>query len=211
MYLGNQGLVAIIIASKFLQDDCPFLLGAIKANNSSPLPFQAHLRWAHDLPPLTIQASIPPIEQLLERGMDRFQENILKSVHKHSFSSIISKLSLNFLHNLLKSYASPSSKVWLYVCLVIPSFRMASNILSSTLCTRLGLLHPTIRSFSQCICGQAIDLTWIHVFRYAQGGERTVTHDAIRDSFTSIVKDVKFQVLRKQTHVLLMPSLQSSQ
>jgi hypothetical protein len=33
------------------------------------------------------------------------------------------------------------------------------------------------------------------------------THDAIRDSFTSIAKDVKVHVLHKQTYVFAMPSL----
>jgi hypothetical protein len=51
MYLGSWGLVAQIIASKFLQGGRPFLLGAIGANISSPLPFQTHRMWAYDLLP----------------------------------------------------------------------------------------------------------------------------------------------------------------
>jgi hypothetical protein len=42
-YLGSWGLVVLIIAFKFLQDNYPFLLGVIRANNLNPLPFQAHL------------------------------------------------------------------------------------------------------------------------------------------------------------------------
>lgn len=41
--------MALIIASNFLQDGRPFLLRAIKADNLSPLPFQAQFKWAHDL------------------------------------------------------------------------------------------------------------------------------------------------------------------
>ncbi len=52
-YLGSWGFVAQIIASNFLQGGCPFLLGAIRANISSPLPFQAHCMWAYDLLLLT--------------------------------------------------------------------------------------------------------------------------------------------------------------
>jgi hypothetical protein len=36
--LGNWGLVAPTIVSKFLQDGHPFLLGVMGVNNSSPLP-----------------------------------------------------------------------------------------------------------------------------------------------------------------------------
>jgi hypothetical protein len=52
MYSWSWGLVTLIIASNFLQNNCPFLLGAIRVNNSISLPFQA-LRWAHDLLLLT--------------------------------------------------------------------------------------------------------------------------------------------------------------
>jgi hypothetical protein len=44
-------------------------------------------------------------------------------------------------------------------------------------------------------------MTWIHLLCCAHGGERTATHDAFQNSFTSIVRDVEFHVLRKQTHV----------
>jgi hypothetical protein len=60
--LGSWGLVALIIASKFLHDGYPFLLGAIKVSNLGPLPFQAYLKWAHDLLPLVAQIFIPPFE-----------------------------------------------------------------------------------------------------------------------------------------------------
>jgi hypothetical protein len=38
-YLRNWALVAHVIASRFLLDSCPFLLGAISASNSGSLPF----------------------------------------------------------------------------------------------------------------------------------------------------------------------------
>jgi hypothetical protein len=57
----------LIIASKFSPNGCPFLLGAIRDNNSNPIPFQAHLRWVHDLLPPTTQTSILPFEQLSKR------------------------------------------------------------------------------------------------------------------------------------------------
>jgi hypothetical protein len=63
-YLGSLGLIALIVASRFLQNDHLFLLGVIGANSSSPFPFQAHLRWAYDLLLVTFQTSIPPFEQL---------------------------------------------------------------------------------------------------------------------------------------------------
>jgi hypothetical protein len=141
--LGSWGLVAPIITSNFFHNDHPFLLGAIRANNLNSLPFQAHLKWVHDLLPLATQTSIPPFEHLLERGKSCLQKNISKNMHKHSFSNIISKLSIDCHCVWLKSYVGPSLGVRLSSHLIIPSFNMASNIFSSTLHTKLGLPHPT--------------------------------------------------------------------
>jgi len=45
-----------------LWDICPFLLGAIKANNLVPFPFQVHFKWAYDLLTPAAKTSIPPFE-----------------------------------------------------------------------------------------------------------------------------------------------------
>jgi len=84
---------------------------------------------------------------------------------------------------------------------------MAYNILSSTLCIRLGFPPFIAHVFIQCICGQPIHLTRIHLCHCAHGEEHTGTHDAVRNSFASITKDVGFYILREQTHVLLALSL----
>jgi hypothetical protein len=95
------------IASIFFQNSCPFLSRAIGDNNSNPIPFQAHFKWARDLLPPTTQISILPFEQMLKRGMNRLQESISKSMHKHSLSNIISKLFLDCHHVQLRSYTCP--------------------------------------------------------------------------------------------------------
>ncbi len=127
-------------------------------------------------------------------------------MHEHLFSNIISKC-----HRVwLKSYVGPSLNVWLYAHLVSPSFKMASNIFASTLRTKLHLPHPMTCDFFLCICSQAINSTWLHLCCCAHRGERMATHDVVWNSFTSIIRDVRFHVLCKQLHVLSTPSLQSS-
>jgi hypothetical protein len=79
---------------------------------------------------------------------------------------------------------------------------MDFNIFSSTLHTKLGLLPLMTHGLSQCICGQSINSTSIHIFCFVHGRKCTSTHDAVRGFFTSIVRDVRFHVLHKQTHVL---------
>jgi hypothetical protein len=131
-----------------MQNSCPFLLGAMKANNSNPFSFHVHFKWAHGLLPLATQTSIPPFEQLSKKGVDYLQKNILENMHEHSFSNIVLELSSNYHHALLKSCVGLSLGAWFYACAVIPSFRMAFDIFSSPLCTKLGLCHPMVHGLS---------------------------------------------------------------
>jgi len=50
----------------------------------------------------------------------------------------------------------------------------------------------------------------IHLFHYVHGGERMALCDVMQNNFVIIVRNAKFDVLQKQTHVLLPPTLQSS-
>jgi hypothetical protein len=59
-------------------------------------------------------------------------------VHKHSFSNIVLKLSLDCHHIQLRSCAGPSFSAWISTYPIIPSFWMGSNIFLSTLHARLG-------------------------------------------------------------------------
>jgi len=100
--------------------------------------------------------------------------------------------------------------MWFSTHPIIPSFRMAFDIFSSSLCTKLGLLHPTTCCLFRCICNHAINLIAIHLFHCVHGGEHTTTHDVIRNFFASIARDVGLHVMRKQTHVHSTSSFQSS-
>lgn len=126
-------------------------------------------------------------------------------MHKHSLSNIISTLFSDCHHVWLKSCASLGSSAWFSTHPIILSFKMASNMFSSTWRIKLGLPHPTTHGLYGYICNQPIDLTRIHLLRYVHGRKCTTTHDGVKDSFTSNIKHVKFHVLCEQTHVLPMP------
>jgi len=51
--------------------------------------------------------------------------------------------------------------------------------------------------------GNTIEAMGIHLFCYIHNGERIASHDVVRDAFAFIVKDARFHVLQKQTHVFL--------
>jgi hypothetical protein len=75
----------------------------------------------------------------------------------------------------LRSCVGPNLSASVSVHPIVPSFQMASNISSSTLCTRLDLPYPMAHGLFWCICGQAIDLTRIHQLCCAHG-ESTQPH-----------------------------------
>ncbi len=73
-------------------------------------------------------------------------------------------------------------------------FHLALNIFFIALCTRLGISHPLILGVSHCICSQPLDPMGIHLFHGVHGGERTGSHDVVRDVFATIVRDMGFHV-----------------
>jgi len=209
-YLQSLGIITPIITSKFLQDGCPFLLGAKR--QIVQIHFHSRLTLG-GLVTFYLQLLKFPSHHLsnYKKKVDCFEENILENMLKHSFSSIVSELFSNYHCAWLKSYAGSGLGVWFFAHPIIPCFKMAFDIFSLTLCIKLGLPHPKACGLSQFICGQAINLIGIHLLHYVHGGKRTTTHDAIQDSFTPIARDVGFHVSHEQTHVLPMPTLQSSQ
>jgi hypothetical protein len=139
-----------------------------------------------------IQACILPCKQLSKIETHCFQEKTSESVHENSFSSIISKLSFDFHHIWPRSCIGPRLNLWFYTCPIILYFIMAFNIFSLALCIRSGFPHLMAGGFSQCICGQPIDSTWIHLLRCVHEGEHIATHDAVRDFCAPLLRMLGF-------------------
>ncbi len=73
--------------------------------------------------------------------------------------------------------AGPSLSAWLFIHLVIPSFRMVYNIFLLILHIRLSLPYPTTRGLS------TINSIRIHILHCVHEGKCTTTRDVIWDSF----------------------------
>jgi len=133
--------------------------------------------------------------------MVQLQDSISKYLHHHTFSSMLSnKISEAHCAQILSCFG-PGVNVWLIAQLVFPVFRLPSLVFSITLCTRLGLPHPSITNIPRCVCTHPIDLMGIDFLCCAHGNERTKTHDVIHDTFVAITRDVSFHVGREQLHV----------
>jgi hypothetical protein len=76
-------------------------------------------------------------------------------------------------------------------------FCLALNFFFIALHIRLGISHLLILGVLHYICSQPLDPMGIHLFHGAHVGEKTGSHDFVRNVFTTIVKDMKFHVSRE--------------
>jgi hypothetical protein len=136
-----------------------------------------------------VTASVPPIEQLVEKGIDRLHDNIFKKLHANSFSSILFYLHLDSHCTHLKFCAWPKVGAWLSPRQIIFS-RLALDVVFSIVHIRLGLPHSLVLGLSNCICDQPLNPMEIHLFCYTHGREKTMSHDVVWHAFASIMKDV---------------------
>jgi hypothetical protein len=75
---------------------------------------------------------------------------------------------------------------------------------------QLGLPHPSITGILQCVCTHPINFMGIHLLHCVHSNKRIRTHDAIRDTFTPIARNVGFHVGQKQLHKFLSTTFNSS-
>jgi hypothetical protein len=85
-------------------------------------------------------------------------------------------------------------------------FCLPLDVFPTPLCIRLGLSHPLVLGVSHYIYSQHLDPMGIHLFYCMHGGENMALHD-VQNAFTAIVRDAKFNVLRRESHVLPPPTL----
>jgi len=88
-YLGNCALVTLVIATRFMVEQRPFLLEALARINNT-FPFQQHLKVTCVLLPPQACACIFPFEQLIKQQMVQLQDSILERLHHHTFFNMLS-------------------------------------------------------------------------------------------------------------------------
>ncbi len=86
-------------------------------------------------------------------------------------------------------------------------FHLLSNVFSTTLHIKLSPSHPLVFGVSHYICIQPLDPMRIHIFHRMHGGEKIAFCDVMRNAFIAIVRDVRFHVSQRQTHVFLLLAL----
>ena len=68
---------------------------------------------------------------------------------------------------------------------VPPSLRFPAPLFVTALHLRLGLPHPCVATYAACSCGHLRT----HLLRSARRGERTSSHDSVRDAVYHIIRE----------------------
>jgi hypothetical protein len=141
------------------------------------------------------QHVLPHLGSLQRREQINFEKLFQKGYMTIPFpTSFLTCLWIHFKHTW-GLVQKPSVGAWLSICLVIPCFLLPLDVFSSMLWTELGLPQLWVVGLTHYTCDQPIDPMEIHLFHRAHGGERTTSHDVVQDTFASIAKDARFQVL----------------
>jgi hypothetical protein len=111
------------------------------------------------------------------------------------FFNIIFDFLFDFHWACLRYFTRPIVGAWLFACLMILFFPLASKAIFTLLHTQLGLPHPLTFSLLHCIRGQLLDFMKIHLLHCAQGGEKITSHDVVWDVFAFIATSAKFHIL----------------
>ncbi len=186
-YLRSWALVASIITTRFMIDQCPFLLEALALVDNNTFFFQQHFKATCDLLPPPIRACFPSFEQFIEQQMVWLQDSILECLHHHTLSNILSDMIFEAHCAQILSCSNLGAGVLFMARPIFLGFRLVSLIFSITLRIRLGLLHPSIVYIPWCVCTHPIHFMGIHFLHCVHGNEHIGTHDVVRDIFVVIV------------------------
>ena len=76
---------------------------------------------------------------------------------------------------------------WLQPTPILPSLRFPTPLFVTTLRLRLDLPHPCLATYAACSCGHPLDPLGTHLLRCACKGERTSSHDFVRNALYHII------------------------
>jgi hypothetical protein len=130
--------------------------------------------------------------------MVQLQDSISECLHHQTFFNMLSDNIYETNHVQVLSSFGPKVSAWLTIWLIFLGFQLASSVFSTSLQIQFKLPHPLIVGIPWCVCTHLINPMGIHLLCCGHGIEHTWIHDAICDTFATIVQDVDFHVGREQ-------------
>lgn len=205
-FLGAWALVGSLVAGRFLRSGEPFLAGAVSDGvESGVLPFQIALRAARDLLPGQLAAQTLGALAEFGRGSVRgVQERVTAAIDLGAVQTLRDHTVDPAQRARLVSETGPGAAAWLSTAPLFPALAMEDECFRTALRTWLGLPHPMVAGIALCECGQSLQgpLGGQHLLRCTRGSERNDTHDGVRDTVASIMRESGFSVRMEQYGVM---------
>ena len=164
------------------------------------LPFQAALRAARDVLPASARQLLPPFHQLGLQAIPDIQERLTRAIEMERAEALRESVGDSVGRARLLSQTAPGAGAFLTAVPLMQSLRFTHECFRTALRTRLGLPHPAIAGVRRCECGEELQegiLAGQHLLRCGRGGERTLTHDGIRDVVFVILREAGLSVRRE--------------
>jgi hypothetical protein len=200
--LGSWSRVASTVSSRF-----PILSAAVSTEvETGALRFQSCLRASRDLLPASAQQLLPPFHQLGLQAVPALQEQLTDAMETERAESLRESMVDSVGRARVLSETGLGAWAFLGAVPFMQSLRFTDECFRTSLpSTWLGLPHPAIAEGRWCECGEELregPLGGQHLLRCSRGGERTLTHDGIRDTLFGILPEASYSVRREARGIL---------
>jgi hypothetical protein len=157
---------------------------------------------ACDLLLLPIRTCILLFEQLIGQQMVWLQNSILKHLHHHTLSNMFFNKIFETHHVHIFSCYGLGANIWFTTWLVFLTFQLSSLIFCTMFHMWFELPHPSIVGIFH-VCAHIPLTLWVSTsYMLFMANKHMGTHDAVRNTFAVIVRDVGFHVGWEQLHAL---------
>ncbi len=195
-FLGSWCRSVSLVVSRF-----PSLSPAVTTDvETGVLPFQSALRASRDALPASARQLLPPFHQLGLQAVQDIQERLTRALESERAEFLRESVGDSEGRARILSESAVGAGAFLGAVPVMQSLRFTHECFVTAMRIRLGLPHPAIAGIRRCECGEEFAegiLAGQHLLRCSRGGERTLTHDGIRDTLFLILRESGFSVRRE--------------
>ncbi len=188
-------------STSMLSSRIPSLSDAVTVGvETGGLHFQTALRAARDALPASARQLLPPFHQLGLGAVPDIQAQLTRAIEMEAAEVLRESMEDSSGRVRLLSESGVGAGAFLGAVPCMQSLRFTHECFTTAVRLRLGLPHPALAGIRRCECGEELSegiAAGQHLLRCSRGGERTLTHDGIRDALYFILRDSGFSVRRE--------------
>ena len=200
-FLGSFALAAPALQSAFQQHG-ESLGPIVRDVELGALPTHCALRAARNELDPKAREVLPPFDALVSTPPPRLQATLHAATYAARFEEVLAGAGSSGSQARIRSTSGAGAGHWLQATPILPSLHFPAPLFVTALRLRLGLPHPCLATYAACSCGHPLDPLGTHLLRCARGGERTSSHDSVRDAVYHIIRESRQHAQRERTGFL---------